>query len=463
MTEERYTISSNYIMVTILFTIIMSIVCAYLDKNVAIFSLSFVFMAIGATFLSIINRVENIRNSVAIFLIFFLIYLFYTTLIHFGLIEVYSTPYPFVESDEGLFYDGASDLANKIRLGYKFSDIVKLRDYLDLPGSIYFNAYIAILANLFGEHTIFTQKIAVTLISALIPAMMYSISRLYLTDKISIVVAIVYGIFSFVPYLSSLLLRDVHIALMYIITFYIILDRLSLINLVILFCISIASYYFREQTGIFMVGFTAIYFFNFINFTIKNNYIKLFIYLTLLGLLVLLVLNNQYIMDTFNQTFNSSAEHSAEQASSGSMGAKIAKLPFGLNVVALFSFSQIQPFPPELIFLSKKGMFHFMYLLAGISWYFGWGFLVYGFFKNRLFLKRVNLKLSLMFLFAIVYLGLIAVVEFNQRRQVAVYPIVYLFMVFSYLDMTMTQRTVVWVRMLLLYVALVLIINYMKL
>ncbi len=463
MTEERYTISSNYIMVTILFTIIMSIVCAYLDKNVAIFSLSFVFMAIGATFLSIINRVENIRNSVAIFLIFFLIYLFYTTLIHFGLIEVYSTPYPFVESDEGLFYDGASDLANKIRLGYKFSDIVKLRDYLDLPGSIYFNAYIAILANLFGEHTIFTQKIAVTLISALIPAMMYSISRLYLTDKISIVVAIVYGIFSFVPYLSSLLLRDVHIALMYIITFYIILDRLSLINLVILFCISIASYYFREQTGIFMVGFTAIYFFNFINFTIKNNYIKLCIYLTLLGLLVLLVLNNQYIMDTFNQTFNSSAEHSAEQASSGSMGAKIAKLPFGLNVVALFSFSQIQPFPPELIFLSKKGMFHFMYLLAGISWYFGWGFLVYGFFKNRLFLKRVDLKLSLMFLFAIVYLGLIAVVEFNQRRQVAVYPIVYLFMVFSYLDMTITQRTVVWVRMLLLYVALVLIINYMKL
>jgi len=463
MTEERYIINSNYILVTILFLIVVSIIGSFLDRNVAIFALSFIFISIGTIFLSIINRVENIKNSVYIFLIFFAIYLFYTTLINFGLVEVYMTPYSFVESDEGLFYDGASDIANKMRLGYKFDDIAKLKGYLDLPGSIYFNAYIAILANIFGTHTIFTQKVAVTLISALIPAMMYSISRLYLSEKISIIVAIIYGIFSFVPYLSSLLLRDVHIALMYIITFYIILDKLSIINLIILFFISIASYYYREQTGIFMVGFTAIYFFNFINFTIKNNYIKLMIYLSLLGGLTLLVLNNQYIMEIFNQTINSSAEHTVEQSSSGSMGAKIAKLPFGLNVIALFGFSQIQPFPPSLIFISKKGMFHFMYLLAGIAWYFGWGFLLYGFFKNRVFFKRLDLKLSLIFLFAIIYLALIAVVEFNQRRQMAVYPIVYLFMVFSYLDMTITQRTIVWVRMLLLFLTLVLVFNYLKL
>ena len=463
MTEERYIINSNYILVTILFLIVVSIIGSFLDRNVAIFALSFIFISIGTIFLSIINRVENIKNSVYIFLIFFAIYLFYTTLINFGLVEVYMTPYPFVESDEGLFYDGASDIANKMRLGYKFDDIAKLKGYLDLPGSIYFNAYIAILANIFGAHTIFTQKVAVTLISALIPAMMYSISRLYLSEKISIIVAIIYGIFSFVPYLSSLLLRDVHIALMYIITFYIILDKLSIINLIILFFISIASCYYREQTGIFMVGFTAIYFFNFINFTIKNNYIKLMIYLSLLGGLTLLVLNNQYIMEIFNQTVNSSAEHTVEQSSSGSMGAKIAKLPFGLNVIALFGFSQIQPFPPSLIFISKKGMFHFMYLLAGIAWYFGWGFLLYGFFKNRVFFKRLDLKLSLIFLFAIIYLALIAVVEFNQRRQMAVYPIVYLFMVFSYLDMIITQRTIVWVRMLLLFLTLVLVFNYLKL
>jgi len=463
MIEEKFSINSNYIRVVILFTILVAIIGSILDKNVAIFSLSFIFIIIGIIFISIINKLENIKNSVDIFLIFFLFYLSYTFIIHFGLIEVYMTPYPFVESDEGLFYDGATDIANKIRLGYRFEDITKLKDYLDLPGSIYFNSYVTILSNIFGEHTILVQKVAVTLISALIPAMMYSISKLYLSEKISIVVAIIYGIFSFVPYLSSILLRDVHIALMYIITFYIILDKLSFINLIILIFISIASYYFREQTGIFMVGFTAIYFFSFINFSIKNNYVKLIIYLTLLGASTILILNNQYLMDTFNQTFSSSAEHSAEQASSGSMGAKIAKLPFGLNIIALFSFSQIQPFPPSLIFISKKGMFHFMYLLAGISWYFGWGFLLYGIVKRKVLQNRLDVKLGLMFLFAIIYLGLIAVVEFNQRRQVAVYPIVYLLMVFSYLDMTITQRTTVWVRMLLLYVTLVLVINYMKL
>jgi len=463
MVEERYTINENYILATIPFLIFISIIGSFLDKNEAIFGLSFTFVFIGIIFLSIINRVENINGSIYIFLIFFTIYLFYTTLIHFGLIEVYNTPYPFVESDEGLFYSGASDVANKIRLGYKFNDIAKLKGYLDLPGSIYFNAYIAMLANMFGEHTIFTQKVAVTLISALIPAMMYAVSRLYLSEKTSIIVAIIYGFFSFVPYLSSLLLRDVHIALMYIITFYIILDKLSITNLIILFVISIASYYYREQTGIFMVGFTVIYFFNFINFTIKNNYIKIIIYLSLLVGFTIMVLNNQYVMDMFNQTVHSSAEHTAEQTSSGSMGAKIAKLPFGLNVITLFGFSQIQPFPPSLIFTSKKGMFHFMYLVAGIAWYFGWGFLLYGFLKNRVFLKRLDLKLSLMFLFAIIYLGLIAVVEFNQRRQMAVYPIIYLLMVFSYLDMTITDRTTVWVRMSLLFLTLVLIFNYLKL
>jgi hypothetical protein len=213
-----------------------------------------------------------------------------------------------------------------------------------------------------------------------------------------------------------------------------------------------------------MIGFTVIYFFNFINFSFENNYIKSLIYISLFIIITLFVLNDSYLIDTFNQTFNSSAEHSAEQTSSGSMGAKIAKLPFGLNIIALFSFSQIQPFPPSLIFLSKKGMFHFMYLLAGVSWYFGWGFLIYAFFQKRvIFKKRLDLKLTLMSIFAIIYLGLIAVVEFNQRRQVAVYPIIYLLMVFSYLDMSVTERTKVWVRMFLLYMTLVLIINYMKL
>ncbi len=462
MIDERYSIDSRYIMVSLILIPIVSLFGAYLDNNIAIFTLPYIFIAIGIIFLSIINRVENIKNGIYIFLIFFLIYLIYTFIIHFGLMEYYNTPYPFVESDEGLFHEGARDVANKIRLSYKFEDIAKIKGYLDLPGSIYFNAQIARLSKLFGKHTFLVQKEAVTLISALIPSIMYSIAKLYFNEKISTTVAIVYGLFSFVPYLSSMLLRDIHIALMYITTFYILLERISIIRLIILVLFSIASYYFREQTGIFMVGFTVIYFFQFVNLTIKNNFIRLYIYIIVLIVLILIVLNNDYLMTIYNQTFNSSAEHISEHTSSGSLGAKIANLPFGTNYIALLGFSQMQPFPPSLIFTSKKGMFQFVYLLAGITWYFGWGFLLYGIFKKRIY-KKIDLKITIMFIFSIIYLVLIAAMEFNQRRQMAVYPILYLIMVFSYLEMSISERTKVWTFMFLSYVTLTLIFNYMKL
>ncbi len=462
MIDEKYFIDSRYIMVTLIFIPIVSLWGAYLDNNSAIFTLPFIFIAIGILFISLINRVENIRNSINIFLIFFLIYLTYTFVIHFGLIEYYNTSYPFVQSDEGLFHEGARDVANKFRLSYRFEDIAKIRGYGDLPGSIYFNAQIARLSELFGEHTFLVQKEAVTLVSALIPTIMYSLARLYFNEKISTTVAIVYGLFSFVPYLSSLLLRDAHIALMYITTFYILLERISLIRLTILVLFSIASYYFREQTGIFMVGFTVVYFFQFVNLTVKNNYTRLFVYIMTLIVLILIVLNNDYVMGIYNQTFNSSAEHVAEHTASGSLGAKIAKLPFGLSYITLLGFSQIQPFPPSLIFISKKGMFQFTYLLAGISWYFGWGFLLYGILKKKI-LKKIELKLIIMFIFSITYLVLVAVIEFNQRRQMAVYPILYIVMVFSYLEMSISERTKVWTFMFLSYVAITLAFNYIKL
>ena len=302
MVDERYSIDSRYIMVTLIFIPIVSLWGAYLDSNSAIFTLPYIFIAIGIIFISLINRVENIKNAIYIFLIFFLIYLTYTFVIHFGLIEYYNTPYPFVESDEGLFHEGARDVANKIRLSYKFENISKLRDYLDLPGSIYFNAQIARLSELFGKHTFLVQKEAVTLISALIPTIMYSIARLYFNEKISTTVAVVYGLFSFVPYLSSMLLRDIHIALMYITTFYILLERISIIRLVILVLFSIASYYFREQTGLFMIGFTVVYLFQFVNSYITNNLTRLSIYLIILVVLILIVINNDYLMTIYNQT-----------------------------------------------------------------------------------------------------------------------------------------------------------------
>ena len=116
---------------------------------------------------------------------------------------------------------------------------------------------------------------------------------------------------------------------------------------------------------------------------------------------------------------------------------------------------------PAIVYLKTGPSVIISYLIAAIVWFLGLGFLIYGIFFKKV-LNRVDLKLKLMFLFSMVYLILIAVIDFSQRRQMPVYPILYLIMVFSYLEMSVTERTKIWVGMSLLYITLVLTINYIK-
>lgn len=464
MLEESKKILDNYnIAWIIFFTVVVGFVGGVLDHNESIAPLSLICMLFGIVFITLLNRVENIKNAIDIFLIFFIVYLAYAFTIHFLYIEVYNVQNPYIEGDDEVFFLATQDIFHKFKENsFSLFDTKNIFIYQEVYGAINFYVYLELLSDMLGgEVTMLVQKVGVVMIAALIPSVMYSLSRLYFSEKISFIVATVYGIFSFVPYLSALLLRDVHVGLMFIITFYIILEKLSFKNLLILIFVSFFSYTLRLETGIFMMGFTSVYFFHFVDTFIENRYLKILFVLSLLTLGTVIVLNSSELINMFNMIFQSSSERIAESAPAGSMGAKVAKLPFGLNYIALLGFGQIQPFPPSLIFTSKNGFFSFTYLLAGIAWFFGWGFLLYGVFVKKI-LYDLDLKINIMFVFSIVYLVLVSVIEFNQRRQAVVYPILYLIMVFSYLKMTVSERTKVWVTMLMIYVALVLTFNYMK-
>ena len=452
-------VTNSHILFSLLAIISISMFGVYLDDNLSLMVLTLIYIILGIVISYILNIRGDIKNSIYVFFLFFGIYLLYTTVVHFGLINFYDVTN--ISSDEIATYAGSNDVYRKLEIGYDFSDIANIREYKESPIVRYFNGYIATIANYYGENSILFQKVGVVLFASLIPMVMYGISRLYFSEKISIRIAIIYGLFSFVPYLSSTLLRDIHVALMYIITFYIVLQRLSIINLFTLIFVSIISYYLRVETGMFMIGFIVIYIFVFIENSIKNRYIRLFIYLSSIAIATIIIFNSP-LMDSFEQILTSSNARSAESASSGSMGAKIAKLPYGINIITLLGFSQIQPFPPIWIFQEpNRGVFELVYLIAGISWFMGWGFLIYGVFAKKIF-NKLELKLQLMSILSILYLVLIAVIEFNQRRQMAVYPMLYMVMIFSYLDMSVTERTKIWVGMILFYITLVLVINFLK-
>lgn len=459
MKEENFLIAGSYIWFTMIGIGLSTLLGMWSDDNVAFVVLSTMFVFLGTLFTLSIHKKDDRRNAVYLFLLFYCIYLLYTILVHYGLLTVYDMVN--ISPDERHFFTTSDDIYTKIQNGYSFFQIADIFEYKDTAAMVYYTGLVATLANLYGENSVLIQKLGVTFVAALVPMVMYGISRLYLSSKTSILIAIIYGLFSFVPYLSSVIMRDIHIALMFILSMYLIVQKFSILNIILLSLVVFVSYYLRPQTGIFMMGFVSIYLFFFIHTVVKSKFMERSIYIILL-LLALGIILNSSLMDMFSQISESSAQRSSLEASSSSMGAKMAKLPFGLNIVALFGFSQIQPFPPSVIFSgSNRGFFELTYLIAAISWFFGWGFLLYGLFKKNIW-NNQNLKVKLIFLFSIVYLILVAVVDFNQRRQMAVYPIIYLFMVFSYLSMSVSERTKVWISMGILYWVLVLLINYIK-
>jgi len=460
MLKKKSLITNNHLLFSLFFITIVVVCNMFVDKNFAILPIAMFSLTAGVLFIFLLIPSLEYRNALYIFILFYLIYLFYTSLVHYGLLNFYDVPN--IVPDERYFYRTSNDAYLKIKEGYSFLEMYKIRIYKDTIGVIYFNGLVATLANLYGENSILIQKMSVVFIASLIPMTMYGISRLYFSEKVSINVALVYGLFSFIPYHAGILLRDVHIALMFILTMYIILQKISYSNLFILLFVVMASYFLRPQTGIFMMGFLSIYIFIFIKKVVLNKYIEYFIYFSFISIIIVILLNSP-LMDMFTQIEESSAQRGASRTSSGSLGAIISKLPFGLNIVAQFGFSEIQPFPPAWIFKgSNRGFFELWYLVAAISWFFGWGFLIYGLIVKKIF-KNKNLKIKLMFYFSIIYLVLITIIEFNQRRQMAVYPILYLLMVFSYMEMTISERTKMWIGVGIFYIVLVLLINYIKL
>jgi len=462
MLHKKSLITNNRLSFLFFFIIVIIIWDMFLDENLAIIAIGIasVFIGILLTFLIHIHKIKEYRNSVYLFILFYLIYLSYTSLVHYGLLNFYDVSN--IVPDEHYFYKTSNEAYVKIQEGYSFLEMSEMRMYKDTIGVVYFNGLVATLANIYGENSILIQKMSVVFVASLIPMVMYGISRLYFSEKVSINVALVYGIFSFLPYHSGILLRDVHIALMFILTIYIVLQKRSILNFILLFFIVVESYYLRPQTGIFMIGFVSIYLFLFIRKLTLNRYLEFFIYFIFLALIIFLIVNSS-LFEMFTQIEESSAQRGVATTSSGSLGAVISKLPFGLNILAQFGFSQIQPFPPAWIFKgSNRGFFELWYLIAAISWFFGWGFLLYGLKVKKIF-SKLDLKIKLMFFLSVIYLVLITIIEFNQRRQMAVYPILYLLMVFSYIEMSVSERTKVWISMGILYIILVLLINYIKL
>jgi hypothetical protein len=256
-----------------------------------------------------------------------------------------------------------------------------------------------------------------------------------------------------------MILRDLPVALTYIIFFWVILQKVSVKNILILFSVSFFSYYLRDETGLFLIGMSSVYFVASFNKLGKSNFIKIVLILFFL-LLALAIFFGTDLHTTLARVTESSQKDGLSKAASGSFGAKLMTLPYGLNIIGMTIFSQMQPFPAWVNF-ERDGIVSILEALGGILWFITWGYILYGVVKLKI-LNSIDIKLKSLFYFAIIYTILLGSADMVIRRMIAVYPLLFTIAILTYVKLNDETKKLIFNRMLLIYLFLIIIFILLK-
>lgn len=423
---------------------------AYLiEDNLAVLITGLLYIAVGTLFIIYLSRKE-FRNSVSLFFLFFLFYMLHMSIVHYGLEFLYDRVN--IAPDELWFYASSNQIITYLKSGDSLLDVANIFIYHESPAYIYLSGHLAIFANEIGTNSVYIQKLFIVFFASLIPVVLYLILKIYVKEKVAVYGAIIYGIFTFITPVSTMILRDIPVALTYIIFFWIILQKVSIKNTILLLLVSFISYYLRVETGIFLMGMSSIYIIYALERLIKSKIIKRFM-VGIVGLLSILIISKIGLIDMFTDIFTEYEKFGAEEAQAGSLGLKLASLPYGLNIVGMALFSQIQPFPIWIVF-KDFGVLLIFSMVSGITWFFVWAYALYGIFRFKI-LKQIDVKLKYLFYFSMIYIVLLSSTGTLTRRMIAVYPIIFVLSLLTFMNISKKKRKVIFSYTLFIYFLLI--------
>lgn len=445
--------NKNFLFIALLF-ITLSIISIIEDNLAIVFlgSIIYITMNIVIQFLNINNRTFYIFN------IFSLFYLVHLVFLYYGINILYDKSLMF--PDESFFYQSSNNIINNLKNGYSILDINNIYTYHEMPAYIYISGKISILANYYGQNSIFVQKLLIIFVSASIVSVLYLILIKYLNPKTSFYSALLFGLFTHLTFLSSLLLRDVFVALTYILFFYVILDKFSIKNTFILFFTFLFSFYLRVETGLFLISLSSIYFIYLLNKSIRNKIIRK-VFILIMIILTLLILYYINIYDIFIKIYTTANEHGVAITDSGSLALKLKSLPYGTGNIAMAIFSQLQPFPFWLD-IEKFSILAIFSSIGGFIWFLIVLYSVYGVIRIKI-LRNLDIRLIYLFYSSLIYILLLSSSEGVIRRLIVVYPIIFVISVLSYTQMTLNQKRKIFYYGLSIYIGLHIIYLILKL
>ncbi|MFD2905884.1 hypothetical protein [Sphingobacterium anhuiense] len=423
----------------LILSLLFFLVVSFYYNNIAIIVIAILLNLMGMFFNNVCFK-NNKDNSFEIFQLFFLIYSIYAFIINEVYIESGYDDY-FIAIDSSKFFANTQNL-----LAFKsyINSITSIEgNYLltETRGFYYISVTVGYLANFIQTNTYYIQLMIITFISSLLISTVYNLLNLYIDHKQSYYYAIVYGLFSFTFAYSANILRDVHISVLFALGFYYFLKYKTPNNLIRLGIILYLLSLFRPEHAAFFGVIILLYIYIVIfnsNLTITKKLLWSVFGSTIL-LIIFFRFNVLYILELFSSTSQRYSELNTEDATQDGLGAALLNLPPGIKHIARATYSQILPFPITSGLSTSRGIIKllaFPVMLGGIFWFLVW-VVSLSRIKN---LKFFTIDYKYLLLLSLLFLVFASAASGDFRRLMAVYPLIYLFAVSTYISLSKSQK-----------------------
>lgn len=409
---------------TFFLIVIIIVIACFVSESLSVFAFSVIIYMLGLLMCSTIERKDRFNGYKVLNIVFSVITLFAV----FHYLDAYVDWHDFAqeENDEYKFWMLSEKYAHFPSIKQicidSFTAYYTLRE---TKGYVCFIGIIAYLAErYFDGNNLLLQLIGSVSFGTFISVILYKIFLLYFNSQKSFKYALLYSLCSAVAYYSFKYYRDIHIAFFYILSLYVVLNRISIKGIIILLCNIVIVWQMRREHGIFLIVFLAYNIF----FSIKKNPL-----VTILFFVILTVVFFVYFVDVFDSIMRSMADYEVRSYLSdglkeNSFGAIIYRFPSPFKEALLVINSQIQPFPSWHLLEDSKNIYSaivsLIEIVRGVFWFvivcsiFVWLFAYKAMKKVPLNFKYL-MFIVLVFLFA-------NTSNMTERRLICVYPIIFL-------------------------------------
>lgn len=291
-----------------------------------------------------------------------------------------------------------------------------------------YNAYIllwTVIGNVhLGGATAYYMTLAQTLFGILCIITLHRIISMYFDKKKAMHYTLLFGCCSLFLFYSCVIIRDIVIALFFMLAVEILLKPFRWRRMGLLCLYVLVVWGLRLYSGFFFVVFPALYMYIYL----KKSRFKL---LWLAGFYLVLVIGAVVVFGSgaMEQTTEELEMYDNQTASTEGLVASLMKLPPGIRHVAVMLTSQMNPFPPFLVFRHEITSVSNLYMCLTVFayeffWFFVFFMLAYCFIGKRSY-RQLPWTDIMLLLIAIVYI-LANTSHPDIRRMMPVYPIIYL-------------------------------------